>query len=85
MTSFHLSKVTAKGQIVVSKALRQSHEMPPGTKVILIPAKDEIRVRALNRAYFERFAGILGRDGRALRELLRSRREGERHVHFYRP
>lgn len=76
---------SSKGQIVVSKALRQSHGMPPSIKVIMIPGVDKIRIRALNRAYFERFAGVLGKDGRALTELLRSRRKGERHVSFYRP
>lgn len=84
MMLHHITKVTAKGQIVISKMLRQSNEMPPGTRVILIPGKDEIRVRALNRTYIERFAGLLGRDGRALNELLRSRRDGERHVSLYR-
>lgn len=84
MKCFHVSKVTTKGQIVISKTLRETHGMGPGTKVMLVAGKDEIRILALNRAYLERFAGLLGREGNALNELLRSRRDGERHVWMYR-
>ena len=84
MKCFHVSKVTTKGQIVISKALRETHGMRPGTKVMLVAGKNEIRVLALNRAYLERFAGLLDRDGIALNELLRSRRDSERHVWMYR-
>lgn len=80
MTYHHVSKVTSKGQVVIPKALRNAHGMLPGSKVILIPRNGEVRVRALDRDYFERFVGLLGTDGRALTELLRSRRDGERHV-----
>jgi AbrB family looped-hinge helix DNA binding protein len=71
----HTSTVTKKGQIVIPAELRRRLGFAPGTKVVITEAEEGgVRVRPLGRDYFDRFAGLLGTEGRGSRTLLEERR-----------
>jgi AbrB family looped-hinge helix DNA binding protein len=73
------STVTQKGQIVIPAPLRRKLGFEPGTKVIVTEGDEgEIRVRPLNRAYFEQYAGLLSDGPSATEELLETRARDRR-------
>ena len=78
---FHLtdtSIVTVKGQIVIPSKMRRRFGLKKGSKVSLIDRGDEIVVRPLTRAYFERMAGLLPPKGKAMTRLLEEERARDR-------
>lgn len=79
MAFYHVSKVTGKGQIHIPRQIRSSLGIQLGDKLILRAADGELHVHALNRAYFERFAGMLGKQGRAVATLQHMRSERSRY------
>jgi AbrB family looped-hinge helix DNA binding protein len=78
MSKIHTSTVTSKGQIVIPAPLRKKYGLKQGSKVVLTEGADEIHVRPMDIDFFEEFAGILGGEGKALRELAKSRSEERR-------
>ncbi|MHB1528354.1 MAG: AbrB/MazE/SpoVT family DNA-binding domain-containing protein [Acidiferrobacteraceae bacterium] len=60
-------KVSSKGQIVIPKAIRESHHIKAGTELVISVAGDELRltpVPALEKTSIKEAAGILYRRGR---------------------
>ncbi|MHB1943357.1 MAG: AbrB/MazE/SpoVT family DNA-binding domain-containing protein [Acidiferrobacteraceae bacterium] len=60
-------KVSSKGQIVIPKAIRESHHIKAGTELVLSVAGDALRltpVPALEKTSIKEAAGILYRPGR---------------------
>lgn len=52
------SVATSKGQILIPKKLRTKYGIKPGVKVVFIEKNGELILKALNKEYFESFAGI---------------------------
>jgi AbrB family looped-hinge helix DNA binding protein len=63
-----------KGQILVPRKLRAKYGLKPGTKVAFIEKDGELIIRALNKAFFESFAGILKGDGDLIDELMKEKK-----------
>ena len=63
------SITTNKGQIVIPRRYRKKFGITPGTKVGFVEKDGYLILRALNKDYFESFAGILGGEGDLLDEL----------------
>lgn len=60
-------KVSSKGQIVIPKAIRESHHITAGTELVLSVAGDALRltpVPALDKTSIKEAAGMLYRRGR---------------------
>ncbi len=60
-------KVSSKGQIVIPKAIRESHHIKAGTEMIISVAGDELRLTptsALEKTSIKNAAGILYRPDR---------------------
>ncbi|MDI6760406.1 MAG: AbrB/MazE/SpoVT family DNA-binding domain-containing protein [Candidatus Brocadiaceae bacterium] len=71
--------VTIKGQIVIPSRIRRRYGIKKGTRVCLVERNDEIILKPITREYFDKLAGILGKEGRPL-EALRKEKEREREL-----
>lgn len=71
--------VTVKGQIVIPSRLRRRYGIKKGTRVCLIERNGEIILKPVTREYFDKMAGILGKEGKPL-EALRKEKEREREL-----
>ncbi len=71
--------VTIKGQIVIPSQIRRRHGIKKGTRVCLIERSGEIILKPITREYFDKVAGILGKEGKPL-EALRKEKEREREL-----
>lgn len=71
--------VTVKGQIVIPSRLRRRYGIKKGTRVCLIERNGEIILKPITREYFDKMAGILGKEGKPL-EALRKEKEREREL-----
>lgn len=69
------SVVTAKGQIFIPAKLRRRLGLKKGSKVVIVEWDHGFTVQPLDRKYFEQFAGILAKKGKATRALLEERRK----------
>ena len=67
------ARVTSKGQVVIPAKIRRRLGIEKGTQLIIEERGDEIVIRPVTAAYFERFAGILKGKGSLCEELLRER------------
>ncbi len=59
-------KVSSKGQVVIPKALRESHHIDAGTELIITAVGEELRlkpVKAGRQATLKQVAGVLLRKG----------------------
>lgn len=68
--------VTVKGQIVIPSQIRRRHGIKEGTKVCLIERNGEIILKPITTEYFNKMAGVLGKEARLL-EALRKEKERE--------
>lgn len=68
------SIVTTKGQLVIPARIRRRHGIKRGTRVCLIERGEEIVLRPLTSAYFQKMAGILGTGGKVLKALLEDKK-----------
>ena len=53
------SVLTAKGQLLIPKRLRNKYGIKSGVKVAFIETKDGLMLKAMDEAYFDQFAGFL--------------------------
>ena len=67
------SITTNKGQVVVPKKLRRKYGIRRGVKVAFIEKNGELVIKAMDKAYFESFAGILKGDGDPIAELMKEK------------
>lgn len=65
--------VTTKGQIVIPSKIRKHLNIKKGTKLYIEERDNEIIVKPVTPAYFERMAGVLKTKGRLTRALLEER------------
>lgn len=67
------SIITSKGQIVIPKKFRKKFAIKPGDKIGFIEKDGNLIIRALNKEFFESFAGILKGGGDLLGELMKEK------------
>jgi len=65
--------VTTKGQIVIPSKIRRRHNIKRGTKLHIEERGDELILKAVTPAYFEKIAGVLQTKGKLSKTLLEER------------
>ena len=65
--------VTTKGQIVIPAKIRRKHNIKRGTKLYIEERGDELILKAVTPAYFEKIAGVLQTKGKLSKTLLEER------------
>lgn len=71
--------VTSKGQIVIPSKIRRRLNIKSGTKLYIEERGDELILKAVTPAYFEKIAGILPTKGKLSKSLIEQRqRDKER-------
>ena len=65
--------VTTKGQIVIPSKIRRKHNIKKGTKLYIEERGDELILKAVTPAYFEKIAGVLQTKGKLSKALLEER------------
>lgn len=66
--------VTSKGQIVIPSKIRRRLNIKRGTKLYIEERGDELILKAVTPAYFEKLAGILQTKGKLSKGLIEERR-----------
>ena len=69
--------VTSKGQIVIPSKIRRRLNIKRGTKMYIEEKGDELILKAVTSAYFERIAGVLQTKGKLSKALIEER-EGDK-------
>lgn len=65
--------VTTKGQIVIPSKIRRKFNIKRGTKLYIEEKGEELIIRPVTQAYFERIAGVLQTKGKLSKTLLEER------------
>jgi len=65
--------VTSKGQIVIPSKIRRRLNIKRGTTLYIEEREDELILKAVTPAYFERIAGILSTKGKLSKALIEER------------
>ena len=65
--------VTSKGQIVIPSKIRRRLNIKRGTKLYIEEKGDELILKAVTPAYFERIAGVLSTKGKLSKTLIEER------------
>lgn len=65
--------VTTKGQIVIPSKIRRKFNIKRGTKLYIEEKGEELIIKPVTQAYFERIAGILQTKGKLSKTLLEER------------
>jgi len=65
--------VTSKGQIVIPSKIRRRLSIKKGTRLSIEEKGDELIIRTVTAAYFEKMAGTLPTKGRLTHLLLKER------------
>mgnify|MGYP001604543041 CR=1 FL=1 len=65
--------VTTKGQIVIPSKIRRKLNIKKGTKLYIEEKGEELIIKPVTPAYFERIAGILQTKGKLSKTLLEER------------
>lgn len=67
--------VTSKGQIVIPSKIRRRLNIKRGTKLYIEEKGDELILKAVTPAYFERIAGVLSTKGKLSKALIEERKK----------
>ena len=67
--------VTSKGQIVIPSKIRRRLNIKRGTKLYIEERDDELILKAVTPAYFEKIAGVLPTKGKLSRMLVAQRQK----------
>lgn len=70
--------LTTKGQIVIPAIIRKRLHLKKGTKLFIEERKDELIIRSITPAYFEKIAGVLPTKGKLSQALLKERSNDKR-------
>ncbi len=70
-----MTVVTTKGQIVIPSKIRQRLKIKKGIKLYIEERGDELILRPVTPAYFEKIAGVLPTKGKLSTALLEERSE----------
>lgn len=65
--------ITTKGQIVIPAGIRKRLHLKKGAKLYIEEGKDELIIRSITSAYFEKIAGVLPTKGKLAQALLKER------------
>jgi len=65
--------VTTKGQVVIPSKIRKHLNIKKGTKLYVEERDNEIIIKPVTPAYFERLAGVLKTKGKLTKALLEER------------
>ena len=65
--------VTTKGQIVIPSRIRKKLNIKKGTRLYIEEKGDELILKAVTPAYFERIAGVLSTKGKLSKTLIEER------------
>ena len=65
--------VTTKGQIVIPSKIRRKLNIKRGTKLYIEEKGEELIIKPITQAYFERIAGVLQTKGKLSKTLLEER------------
>jgi AbrB family looped-hinge helix DNA binding protein len=65
--------VTTKGQIVIPSKIRRKFNIKKGTKLYIEERGEELIIKPVTQAYFEKIAGILQTKGKLSKSLLEER------------
>ena len=65
--------VTSKGQIVIPSRIRRRLNIKRGTKLYIEEKDDELILKAVTPAYFEKIAGVLSTKGKLSKALIEER------------
>jgi len=65
--------VTTKGQIVIPSKIRRKLNIKRGTKLYIEEKGEELIIKPVTPAYFERIAGVLQTKGKLSKSLLEER------------
>ena len=65
--------VTSKGQIVIPSKIRRRLNIKRGTRLYIEEKGDELFLKAVTPAYFERIAGVLTTKGKLSKALIEER------------
>jgi AbrB family looped-hinge helix DNA binding protein len=65
--------VTGKGQIVIPAGIRRKLNIKKGTKLFIEEREDELVLKAVTPAYFEKMAGVLQTKGKLSKALIEER------------
>ncbi len=65
--------VTTKGQIVIPSKIRRRLNIKKGTKLYIEEKGEELIIKPVTPAYFERIAGVLQTKGKLSKTLLEER------------
>ena len=75
--------VTTKGQIVIPSKIRQRLHIKRGTKLYIEERGEELIIKPVTPAYFEKIAGVLQTKGKLSKTLLENRaKDKEREMVF---
>lgn len=67
--------VTTKGQIVIPSKIRRRFNIKKGTKLYIEEKGDELILKAVTPAYFNKIAGILPTKGKLAAALVEERKK----------
>ena len=70
--------VTSKGQIVIPSKIRRRLNIKRGTKLYIEEKGDELILKAVTPAYFERIAGVLSTKGKLSKALIQEREKDKK-------
>jgi len=70
--------VTSKGQIVIPSKIRRRLNIKRGTKLYIEEKRDELILKAVTPAYFERIAGALSTKGKLSKALIQEREKDKK-------
>jgi len=69
--------MTTKGQIVIPSKIRKRLNLKPGAKLSIEERGEEIIIKPVTEAYFQRIAGVLGTKGKLAKALTDERRKDQ--------
>lgn len=69
--------ITTKGQIVIPSKIRKRLNLKPGTRLSIEERGDEIIIKPMTEAYFQRIAGILSTKGKLSKALTEERKRDQ--------
>ena len=71
---YAIAKVSTKGQIVIPSKIRRRLNIKRGTKLYIEEKGDELILKAVTPAYFEKIAGVLSTKGKLTKTLIEERK-----------
>lgn len=69
------SKITSKGQVVIPAWIRKKLGLKAGMQVVFSEEKKDIVIHPVTPDYFKQFAGMWGKDSKALDILIAERKK----------